>query len=52
MLIGAIIYATDKSYTTDDGKAPSLHAGFALVIIAALSSGGGGVAMFITPTDE
>lgn len=48
MLVGAIIYATEKLPENDQSN---LHAGFALVIIAALSSGGGGVAMFISPTD-
>ena len=49
MILGAIIYAADTDDTSSQQK---LHAGFALVIIAAVIEIVGGVFMFISPTDE
>lgn len=47
MLIGAIIFAADKDlYTGYD-----LHAGFALVIVAAVLTVAGGVFMFLSPSE-
>lgn len=53
MLLGAIIYAADPvalSYKPIGDDKFNLHAGFALVIIAALIEGAGGIVMFIAPT--
>lgn len=56
MLIGIIIFATDKGPEVAAGvrlyDTYDLHAGFALVIVAAILAIAGGVLMFLAPSDE